>query len=280
MTAALPWRGPGPDRPDLPLPPGRMPIRRNGRWRKRWRYVGVFGERLMLCAGLVRIGPVPQAFWAIWDRERRALRERTRMRSPRRYVRLPPGRVLIADGGVAVDLEVLAGVPVETASPAGQAWIWTRKQGAVRVRGTVRLDGEVVSVDELGCVDESAGFHARVTEWQWSAGVGALADGRTVGWNLVHGVHDAPVASERTLWVDGAPVELPPVAFAADLAAVSFASGESLAFAPEAVRARCDDLKLFRSDYRQPFGTFTGTFPGGLRLACGRGVMERHAALW
>src|SRR5829696_9235744 len=133
MQAGLPYRGDGSDRPvDLVG----MPVALRGRPRKQWRYVGVFGERLMLCAGVVRIGPLPQCFWAIWDREKQALRERTRMRAPRRYVRLPDGRVLIDDGGVHVNLQVEPGVAVETASPAGDVWIWTRKQGAVRVRGT------------------------------------------------------------------------------------------------------------------------------------------------
>ena len=172
------------------------------------------------------------------------------------------------------------GAAVETASPHGPAWIWTRKQGGVRVRGRVVLDGEEIEVDDLGCVDESAGYHARSTAWEWSAGVGSLRDGRDVAWNLVTGVHDAEVGSERTLWIDGSPVEVPPVVFADDLSSVSFPGGEALAFSCEAVREREDDLGLFRSDYVQPFGTFAGTLPGGVSLASGRGVMERHSALW
>ena len=35
-----------------------------------------------------------------------------------------------------------------------------------------------------------------------------------------------------------------------------------------------------RSSYAQPFGTFTGELPGGLRLAEGFGVMERHDVHW
>jgi hypothetical protein len=278
MALELPYRGDGTGRPvDL----ARMPLVLGGRPRKQWRYVGVFGERLMLCAGVVRVGPVPQSFWAIWDREKQALRERTRLRAPRRYVRLPAGRVVVRDGGVSVDLAVEPGVPVETVSAAGNGgWIWTRKQGAVRVHGTVTLDDETVALDALGCVDDSAGFHDRLTEWSWSAGAGELADGRTVGWNLVSGVHDADAGSERTLWIDGTPVEAPPVTFAHDLSEVRFAGGEALAFSGEAVRERDDDLVVFRSEYVQPFGTFAGTLPGGLVLASGRGVMERHTALW
>jgi hypothetical protein len=35
-----------------------------------------------------------------------------------------------------------------------------------------------------------------------------------------------------------------------------------------------------RYSYRQPFGTFTGSLPGGLALAEGFGVMEHHDAHW
>lgn len=261
--------------PDFDLQ--RMPLVLHGRPRKRWRYVGVFGTRLMLCAGVVQIGPALQTFWAVWDRERHALRERTRLWRPRPYVRLSGHEVVVEDGTVSVRLRLEPGTPIEAVSDVGGgASIWTRKQGAVRFVGTVTLDGEEIAVDELGCVDESAGYHARRTDWEWSAGVGSLADGRAVGWNLVRGIHDGETGSERYVWVEGSePVEVGPVVFAADLSSVG-----GLSFEAEATRARRDDLGVFRSDYVQPFGTFTGTLPGGLELAGGRGVMERHSALW
>lgn len=278
----LPYRGSGVDRPaEVVVPPARMPLLMGGRPVKRWRYVGVFGERLMLCAGVVWIGALPQTFWAVWDRRREALRSRTRMLRPLRFVSVTEDlRVVIRDGTVSADLVVSPGVAVETASPDGGSWIWTRKQAGVRVRGRVVLDGEEVLVDELGCVDESAGYHGRETAWEWSAGVGRLVDGRAVGWNLVTGVHDAATGSERTLWVEGAPVEVAPVEFAPTLDGIAFADGSALRFAAEATRARTDDLVVFKSDYVQPFGTFAGTLEGGLELAEGRGVMERHTALW
>ncbi len=262
------------------MPPARMPLVAAGRPLKRWRYVGVYGERLMLCAGVVWIGVLPQTFWAVWDRRRQALRERTRLSRPRRFVSMPGGAVVIRDGTVRADLVVEPGVAVETASPHGPSWIWTRKQGGVRVHGRVVLEGEEILVDELGCVDESAGYHDRQTAWEWSAGIGALVDGRSVAWNLVTGVHDADERSERTIWVDGSPVETAPVSFSPSLDAVSFADGAALGFTAEATRERTDDLLLFKSDYVQPFGTFSGTLEGGLELAEGRGVMERHTALW
>ena len=37
---------------------------------------------------------------------------------------------------------------------------------------------------------------------------------------------------------------------------------------------------LLKSDYEQPFGTFTGSLPVAGALRSAWGVMERHDALW
>ena len=65
-----------------------------------------------------------------------------------------------------------------------------------------------------------------------------------------------------------------------DLTRVMFDDGNSLRFTEEAERATKIDFFIIRSAYRQPFGTFAGTLPGGLELAEGYGVMEDHRALW
>jgi hypothetical protein len=100
-------------------------------------------------------------------------------------------------------------------------------------------------------------------------------------WNLVTGINDGPQDSERSVWVDGTAHEVGPVTFSAALDEVAFAEGGALQFAQESERARKDRFgPLMASDYRQPFGTATGTLPGGHVLAAGFGVMERHHALW
>ncbi len=266
----------------FPLPPDRMPAAVAGpppRLRKAWRYAGIFGEELMICAGVARVGPAPQAFWAVWDPREGILRERTRL-LPRRQVALPGGRVVVRDGEVEVDLRLdPAGDPVAVTSSHGGAPIWTRK-GPVRAVGTVRVGGRSTPVDAPGLEDHSAGWHARHTAWRWAAGAGAGEDGRALVWNLVEGIHDGPSGSERRVWVDGVPREVGPVAFDPDLRGVAFAEGGALAFRAEAVRARRDELGLVSSDYEQPFGSFSGVLPGGLAVVGGRGVMERHRARW
>ena len=262
------WRGPGPGRPELPLPPERMPLVRGGRPLKAWTYVGAYGPELMLCAARVRIGVVPIAWWAVWHRERGRLVQRTAR--GRGGVQIEAARLAVRGRSTAIELRLDDGAPIEVVSPHGRQYAWTRKRAA-RARGSV--DGRPVELAAI--VDESAGYHARHTAWRWSAGVGTLASGEPVAWNLVDGIHDAPEASERTVWVAGEPREVPPVRFADDLSSVA-----GLRFTPEATRARRENLVLLRSDYEQPFGIFSGELPGAGPLAEGWGVMERHDVLW
>jgi hypothetical protein len=237
-----------------------MPLARGGRPLKRWTYVGAYGPDVMVCAASARIGPLPVAWWAIWDR---------------RAGRLTQGHhsVRIDARGVAVrgrfELAIGDGAPVEVVSPHGREYAWTRKR-AVTVHGSV--GGRAVELEAI--VDESAGYHARHTAWRWSAGVGTAASGEPVAWNLVEGIHDGSDVSERTVWVAGRPHALLPLAFDG-LAGVG-----GLRFAAEATRAARENLLLVRSDYEQPFGTFTGELPVAGPLREGWGVMERHEVSW
>jgi hypothetical protein len=176
---------------------------------------------------------------------------------------------------VAIDLALEQDGGVETVSPHGRSYIWTRKQGGVRAHGTVALGGRPRAIEARAIVDDSAGYHARRTAWRWSAGVGVAASGAPVAWNLVDGVHDALEASERTVWIDGEPHEVGPVRFAPGLDSVA-----DLRFAAEAVRARRENLVVMRSEYEQPFGTFSGALPVAGELREGYGVMERHEVRW
>jgi hypothetical protein len=277
-VSLTPWRGPGPGRPDLPLPPDPMPLFRGGRLRKRWRYLGVFGPEVMLCAARVEIGPLRQSFWAIWDRERRRLHEQTRMLRTA-AVKIDGQDVAIDTRGVGADLRVGEAAPVECFYPSGErAYTWTRKRAGVPVSGTIEAGGRSWSIAAEGVADESAGYHARHTSWRWSAGVGRAADGRAVAWNLVRGLNDPERGSERAIWVDGTPGEPAPVCFS-ELESIEFAGGPRLDFAVESERIRDDNLLALRSRYRHRFGTFSGSLDG-LGLAEAFGVMEEHEAVW
>lgn len=248
---------------------------RDGRPLKRWRYVGAYGPELMICVGDAHIGPLRQRFWAVATPDGR-VREKTALFGSG-GVRMSGSEVAVDAPGVRAGLRVdeTAATGVETLSPHGSSYIWTRKRGGVRVSGLVELDGQPIQFDERGIVDESAGYHARHTIWSWSAGVGVAADGRPVAWNLVTGVHDGPEASERSVWIDGAPREVGPVEFAADLSRVG-----DLVFSAWGAREDNTNALLLKSSYRQPFGTFAGTLPDGTVLREGYGVMESHDVHW
>jgi hypothetical protein len=261
----LPVRGAEVRELGLALPPARMRALHRGRPLKRWRYVGVYRPDVMLCVGSARVGGVPQRWWAV------ALPDGSLFEGSRGVV-MDDSRVR---AGEAIELELEEGEGVEVVSPHGRSWVWTRKQALVPVRGTVRAGGRSLELDgDDAFIDDSAGYHARRTAWRWSAGLGRTAAGRRVALNLVDGVHDGPT-SERTVWVDGEPREVPPQEFASDLSRVG-----GLDFRAWSVRESRVNLGVMRNRYRQPFGEFSGELPGGLRLAGGYGVMEEHDVLW
>jgi hypothetical protein len=258
-----------------------MPLFRGSRPLKRWRYVGIFGERLMICAASVQVGPARQTFWAVFERAGALLVERTRLIPRRRALDLTPGRLRIRDEAVLLDLALEEDDGIEATCPNGDAYVWTRKQAGVRAHGTLALGARpLLEIDALAVIDDTAGYHARVTEWWWAAGVGSGPDGTPLAFNLVQGVNDPPSGSERAVWVAGVPHEAAPVRFSADLRSISAEDGSELRFVPEAERSRRDNLLLVRSDYRAPFGRFSGTLPGDIQLAHAHGVVEHHRARW
>lgn len=279
LDRPLRWTGEASRPRGLLLPPAHMPLLFAGRLLKQWRYVGIWTKELYVRAGVVKVGPVPQEFWAIWDRTKKRFLEETRFSLFAKRVTLPPNRMLVNYGEVAFDIALDEDAGFEVATPDGRAYTWTRKQ-LTPARGTVRFGGEQHPIDGLAFIDDNAGYHSRRMSWKWSGGVGTDGQGRTIGWNIIVGLNDSPLAGENTIWIDGVAKEVGQVRFADDLSSVSFAQGGTINFQEEATRARRDNLLVIRSDYAQPMGTFTGTLPGGIELHEAFGVMERHEALW
>ena len=180
---------------------------RGGRPLKRWRYVGLFGEQLMACAALVQVGPARQSFWALYERGERRLRQRTRL-LPRRAAlllspglpcrrvrgsRLEPGRVRLRDGGVKLDLRLEEEPGIQALCTHGSGLVWTRKQAGVAARGTLALDGGRSSeLTALAVIDDTAGYHARHTEWWWATGAASC------GCPATHTARSEPVGGSLT----------------------------------------------------------------------------------
>jgi Protein of unknown function (DUF2804) len=273
-----------------PLPgswrPARLSPVRGGRALKRWRYVGLFCEQMMACAARVQIGPARQSFWALYLRSEGSLRERTRMLRGRGAVQLGEGQLQVHDAGVRLDFCLGEGAPIHARCLHDGGEVFTRKQAGIPARGTLALDGGAPrQLEALAVVDDTAGYHARHTEWWWSAGAGTGHDGAALAWNLVSGVNDPAHGSERAVWVAGDPQECAPVSFRSDLGEICCEDGASLRFAAEAERSHRQNLLIVSSDYRAPFGSFSGTLPGvrgggPIALAQGLGVVEHHRARW
>jgi hypothetical protein len=255
-----------------------MPLFDHGQLRKRWRYVAVFAEELMLCAARAEVGPMAQSFWVLWDREGRRQWAHTNPLPGSREVVLDGPRCEIDGPGLRASLELGEVAPIEATCPSGKSLAWTRKRAGVPVGGTVEVPGRRWQVSGRGIDDESAGHHQRHTQWRWSAGVGESVEGRNLAWNLVQGINDPPQGSERAIWVDGEPSEPAPVSFRG-VDGVDLGEAGSLDFTSESDHARTDNYLLIRSRYRHRFGGFAGTL-GDLTLASGLGVMEEHDALW
>jgi hypothetical protein len=135
---------------------------------KRWRYVGVFTEELMACAAVVQVGLARQSFWALYRRDADELRERTRLLPRASELRLEPGRLLLRDRGVRLDLHLEEGGGIEALCANGEEHVWTRKQAGVAARGEVALDGAPAhELNARAVIDETAGYHSRHTEWWW-----------------------------------------------------------------------------------------------------------------
>jgi Domain of unknown function (DUF2804), C-terminal len=259
-----------------------MPLLLDRRMRKRWRWVGAFAENVIAFAAIAEVGPFSTTFWGIWDRERRRLWERTRRLYPgsRPEVRMAARSVRLRSGSIEFDLELGDGTAIECMCPNGEGgYTWTRKRAGVPVTGQVRIGRRTGELEGMAVEDDSAGYHRRYTSWKWSAGVGRTRDGRSVAWNLVKGINDPPRLSERTVWIGGRPIEVGPVEFQG-LEMIHFEDESRMIFEAETERAHQEGIPLIaRSDYRAPFGRFSGAL-NGLPLESALGVMESHDVVW
>ncbi len=208
--------------------------------------------------------------------------ERTRLIPRRGALDLAPGRLRIRDDGVLLDLTLDEDEGIEATCPNGGAYVWTRKQAGVRAHGTLVIGRAPTDRDRRARRDRR---HRRLPRARDRVVVGRRCRQcrptvRRSPSTSCRASTTRRSGSERAVWVAGVPHEAPPVRFSADLRTIASEDGSELRFAPEAERSRSDNLLLVRSDYRAPFGTFSGTLPGGIPLTHALGVVEHHRARW
>ena len=140
----------------------------------------------MLCAAAIEIGPARETFWALWDREERALREHTRhvvpvLAGPEVELRRGLGRASApATSRSTSSSGAAAGDRVRRAPPGDGGYTWTRKLAGRRGRGRRPRRRLARRPCAAARVDDLLGRLPRRGEPRgcWSAGVGEAADGR------------------------------------------------------------------------------------------------------
>jgi len=153
-------------------------------------------------------------------------------------------------------------------------------KGLVPVVGRLMIGtSEVVFANDDGylLMDDHRGYYPYRMEWDWVTS-GAWRDGALVGFNLTRNQSTDPARyNENCLWIDGEGHPLPPVTFQRhddrrpEVWTIRDREGQvDLTFAIE-IDGRVDiNAIVIRSDYRGPFGTFTGTLRAddGAELSC------------
>ena len=282
-----------------------------GGWRKRWRYVGAFGDEVLVCAARVHVGPLVQNFWVVCDRESGEMWEKTRMLLPGRARRRVDrasrrrggrgrarrhGRArLRARRGLAGPDRLRRSRPrrLPRLPALRHGGSGPRRSAPPRRASTCGRASAPTCRSRSTSASATAAGGSRPAAWRTSppattrttrSGAGRRASAarptaaRSAGTSSRASTIRRSAPSGRS-GSTASPPSPAPVGFDG-LDAIDFDDGSRLAFAKEFERSKDENRLSSSTRYRQPFGTFTGTLPGGIELESGLGVMEFHDATW
>jgi hypothetical protein len=173
----------------------------------------------------------------------------------------------------------------------------TAKTCGLAVTGQLLVHGADGAVTRLldgglGGYDYTNGWLPRHTAWRWAYGVGRLASGEVLGFNLTEGFSGVGERSrEAAVWVDGQPFPVDPrLHFRFDrgdvLAPWQVTTEDGsvrLRFDPLAAHRESVDVGVLRSRFVQPMGHFSGELDvAGRTYVIDRlpGVVEDQDVLW
>jgi Protein of unknown function (DUF2804) len=188
--------------------------------------------------------------------------------------------------GTAPPLTLVAPVEGDGRINITQKWAGLLSFGTLEAKGRrFTLDGGV------GGLDSTNGYLARHTAWRWGFGCGRLADGSPLGFNCVEGFNETrDDVNENGLWLGGRLYPLGRARFSYNKADVldpwqlSTTDGAlELTFKPVAAHRESRDLKLVKSWFVQPIGTWEGrvTIEGQTHAVRALpGVSEDQDILW
>lgn len=280
---------------------------------KKWQYLFLATPEMMLALAVIDCGYLSSGICAVFDRgSRRLLVDdnpvlpplcaqvgeepadgmSARLMGPRMKARLQRagGRISVQASWAHADIDLLldasrAPAPITAIAPVGPKGRFdlTQKTVLVPAEGEVRAGNVRFPVrGELAGLDYTHGLLARETAWRWAFG-GGRAGSHLVAFNFSDGFLKGE--GENVAWIDGEPQAVGPVHISLPQTAagpwrVQSADGRvDLAFHAEGQRSQTVDLKLIRSRYLQPFGTFAGTLDG-IAVEALPGVTEDHEARW
>ncbi|MGL4474440.1 MAG: DUF2804 domain-containing protein [Shewanella sp.] len=169
---------------------------------------------------------------------------------------------------INAELDLIApplSLPLALCNPTGYSgWTYTQKHNALKVKGTLTIDGAAVSL--LGSsagYDFSAGFMRRDTSWCWASINSITADG-AIGLNLAAGVNETGL-NENVFWCNGERHLLGPVQFEFSRKNLNQAwqiksidGRVNLSFQGLNQRSERRNLWLLKSNFRQNIGVFNG----------------------
>src|SRR4029079_2361574 len=94
-----------------------LPLFDHRQLRKRWRYVGLFADEVMLCAARAEVGPLTQSFWVLLDRGSGHQCSHTALVPGSKEVTMEGPRLEIDGPGLRASLRLGEVTPIEVTCP-------------------------------------------------------------------------------------------------------------------------------------------------------------------
>lgn len=286
---------------------------------KRWQYMGVCSRDVIFGIAIVHMGYLSNIFAYAFDRKEKKLTEfntnqplaantvfegnmlggHTRFHSSSVIIDMentPEAVKLTAEINNTMEARLVFRHAIPSLSIVTrvglQRFNYTNKEAGLPVEGTVKMAGksfQVLPETPSGVIDYTYGYLARNTFWNWASGSGLDKKNRKIGFNLVQGVNETGF-TENVFWINGKRIKTDVIDFQYnDLDILSewrIRSNDGkvdLTFHPEGERTSRINLGVIASQFRQPFGRFSGILGDGWsrsQLQDVSGFAEEHESKW
>ncbi len=286
---------------------------------KRWQYLGACSQDFIFGIAIVHLGYLSNVFAYLFDRKTKQLIEygvnqplaahteisgsflsgMAAFHLPGVEIRMDNGPEYIKlhahiEGRLNADLRFAHDIPsLSLVTRVGlERFNYTNKEAGASVQGRLEAGGREYSIQEgdaRGIIDYTYGYLARYTFWNWAAGAGMSRGGERVGFNLVQGVNETGF-TENAFWVGKRLIKTDVIDFDYDdldprlpWRMRSNDGKVDLRFEAEGERKQVVNLGLIASQFRQPFGRFSGLLRDGgdsWEIDNASGFVEEHESKW